>query len=72
MSAADSGRVGGARHGDAGIRLFQGWGVVDPVAGHADDVLGCLQEFDDAELVLRKDLGKAVGLLDGFGDWPVS
>ncbi len=57
-------RVGGAGDGDAGVGLFQGRGVVYPVARRAHDVAPLLQHIDDVILVLGVDLGEAVDLLD--------
>ena len=51
--------------GDAAVGLLQRGGVVDAVAGHADDVAALLEDVDDVELVLGEDLGEAVGVLDG-------
>ena len=65
------GRVGGAGHGDSHVGLFQGRGVVDAVAGHAHDVALVLEEFHDVILVLREDLGEAVGLLHHLLGLPV-
>ncbi len=56
--------IGGAANGDADIGLLQRRRVVDPVAGHADDVAGALQRLDDLELVLGEDAGEAIRRLD--------
>ena len=53
--------------------FFKRGGVVDAIAGHADDVTAFLQDVDDVELVLGEDLGEAIGLLDRLrqlvGSW---
>jgi hypothetical protein len=53
--------VGRAADGDAHVGLFQRRRVVDPVAGHADDVAGTLKDLDDPELVLGENAREAVG-----------
>ena len=55
------GGVGGAGDGDAGVGLLECGSIVDPVAGHPDDVPAGLQRPHDPVLVLGKDLGEAVG-----------
>ena len=65
-------RVGGAGDREAAIGFLQRRRVVHAVAGHADDVAMLLQHVDDVEFVLRKHLGKTVGVLDRLGDRRVS
>jgi hypothetical protein len=61
-----AGRIGGARDGNAAIRLFQRRCVIHAIAGHADHVAVLLQNIHDMEFVLGKHLGKSVGILDQF------
>ena len=59
------GHVGaGDAHGDADVGLLERRGVVDPVAGHRDDVAVLLQGGDDAQLVRGRDAGVDLDLLD--------
>ena len=67
MSAAARAASVAPGYGDAAVRFFQGGGVVDPVAGHPDDVAALLQYVDDVVFVLGEDLGETVCGLDGFG-----
>ena len=64
MSAAARAASVAPGHGDAAVGLFQRGGVVDPVAGHPDDVAALLQHVDDVVFVLGEDLGETVGGLD--------
>jgi hypothetical protein len=43
-------------------RFFKGRGVIYAIPSHAHDVSFGLEEFDDVKLMLREDLGKAIGL----------
>ena len=61
-----AGGVGGSGDGDAAVGLLQRGGVVDPVAGHPDDVVELLQDIDDVILVLGEDLGETISFLNRF------
>ena len=63
-----AGGVGRAADRDADVGLLERRRVVDPVAGHADDVTLRLQRLDDPELVLGQNHRDAVGGLDPGGD----
>ena len=54
-------------HGAANICGPEGWGVVDPVAGHGHHLALGLQGPDNAHLMLRGDPGKDVA----GGDLPL-
>jgi hypothetical protein len=54
----------GDAHGDADIRLLQGRGIVDPIAGHGDNWPCFLQGLHDAQLVLGGDAGIDMDLLN--------
>ncbi len=59
-------RIGGPGHSNAAIRLLQRRRIVDPVAGHADDVTALLQVRHDVVLVFREHLRETISALDGF------
>ncbi|MNC21115.1 hypothetical protein D3C75_690840 [compost metagenome] len=59
-------RAGNA-HGHANIRLLQGRSVVDPVAGHGDDVAPLPQGADNLHLMLGGNPGKYPQLVDPSG-----
>jgi hypothetical protein len=61
-------RAGGVGDGEAAVGLLQRRGVVDPVAGHGDDVSALLQGVDDAVFVLRHHLGEDAHALDHLHD----
>ena len=58
-------------HGDADVRRLQRRGVVDPVAGHGDDLPVCLQRGHDAQLLLGNDTGKDLHVADLAGQFLV-
>ncbi len=47
-------------------RASWGWGIIDTVAGHSNDVAAILQCVDDIELVFGKDLGKTIAVFHLF------
>ena len=49
------GDFGPAPHGDADVGCFDGGGVVDPIAGHGDDVTLFLERVGQQNLVLGRD-----------------
>lgn len=61
-----AGGIGCARDGDADIGLFEGGGIIDSIARHADDVPGGLEGLDDAVFMFREDACEAVGRRDFF------
>lgn len=50
-------------HGNSNVGLLERGGVIDAVAGHADDVATALEDGDDLVLVLGEDLCEAVRVL---------
>ena len=56
--------VRGALDGNARVGLLERGRVVDAVARHGHEVAALLQNLDHVVLVLREDLGEAVGRLD--------
>ena len=53
-------------HGDADVGSFERGCVVDPVAGHRDDLAAGLECFDESEFVIGADPGENVDLVDGI------
>ncbi len=57
-------RVRRAGNRDAYVGLFQRRGVIDAVAGHADDQAALLQSLDDGVFMLREDARETIRRLD--------
>ena len=55
MSSRLAGDIGPpAAHGDADVRRFQSWCVIDPISRDGDDLASLLQRPHDAQLLLRR------------------
>ena len=68
-----AGDVGAASaHGDADVGGPQRGGVVDAVAGHADDLAVGLQRPDELELLLGDHAGEHVDRADAAGELVVA
>ena len=63
-----AGDVGAGAHGNAGVGLGEGRGVVDAVTHHGDDLAGGLPGADAGELVSGQETTGKVGNADGFSD----
>jgi hypothetical protein len=59
-----AGSVRGTLDGNTGIGLLQGWGIVDTVTSHGNEVTTLLENLDDVVLVLGEDLSESISGLD--------
>lgn len=60
--------VRGTLDGNTSIGLLQGWGIVDTVTSHSNQVTTLLQDLDDIVLVLGEDLSETISSLDEIVD----
>ena len=66
--AGFAGEVGACGHGEAGVGLGEGGGVVDAVADHGYLVALLLEEADGGQLVGGEQVGFDIGDAGGLGD----